>query len=371
MKNYFNQHANLSNRGAMEARYHTKNGASPKSHTSRIKKISIQTIIGVLLILSIFTGCNSGTSKKDVKLTKVRVAQFGEVFIYMPLYLANAKGFFRDEGLQVEIINTGGDDKTFAAVIGGSAAFGIADPTFVAIAKEQGLGGKVIASIVNGVPFWGITKNGNIPGITDAAQLKGYSVATFASPSTAYTLQYEMFEKAGLKPNIRQGALGSLWAMLEAGQADIALELEPNVSNAVKQGAKVLYSLAEVYGDFAMTGVTVSDETASSKPELVQRFVNALQKAETFAHAFPDSVAFFAGKIFPDIDKTVSANAVNRIISTGTFPKNVIISNKAWENAIRLRQKAGDIKSVETALSVLDMSFARKAIENNKITDSK
>jgi hypothetical protein len=35
MKNYFNQHANLSNRGAMEARYHTKNGASPKSQTSR------------------------------------------------------------------------------------------------------------------------------------------------------------------------------------------------------------------------------------------------------------------------------------------------------------------------------------------------
>jgi hypothetical protein len=34
MKKYFKQHANLS-RGAMEARYHTKNGASPKSQTSR------------------------------------------------------------------------------------------------------------------------------------------------------------------------------------------------------------------------------------------------------------------------------------------------------------------------------------------------
>jgi hypothetical protein len=34
MKKYFKQHANLS-RGAMEARYHIKNGASPKSQTSR------------------------------------------------------------------------------------------------------------------------------------------------------------------------------------------------------------------------------------------------------------------------------------------------------------------------------------------------
>jgi NitT/TauT family transport system substrate-binding protein len=331
----------------------------------KMKKI----VIGIILTLSLglgFTGCNSGSRKKDAQLEKVKVAQFGEVFIYMPLYLADAKGFFREEGLQIEIINTGGDDKTFAAVIGGSATFGIADPTFVAIAKEQGQGGKVVASIVNGVPFWGIASKGNIPKITAASQLEGYSVATFASPSTAYTLQYEMFEKAGLKPDIKQGSLGSLWAMVEAGQADIALELEPNVSTAVNQGAKVLYSLAEIYGDFAMTGVTVSDETASNKPELIQRFVNALQKAETFAHAYPDSVSYFAGKRFPNIDKTINASAVNRIISAGTFPKNVIISTKAWENAIRLRQKAGDIKSIETAMSVLDMSFARKAIENIK-----
>lgn len=333
-----------------------------------MKRISIQTMIGVILVLgiSVLTGCNSGSKKTGVKLETVKVAQFGEVFIYMPLYLADAKGFFREEGLQIEIINTGGDDKTFAAVIGGSAIFGIADPTFVAIAKEQGQGGKVVASIVNGVPFWGISRNSNIPEITDAIQLAGYSIATFASPSTAYTLQYEMFEKAGLKPNIKQGSLGSLWAMVEAGQADIALELEPNVSNAVKQGAKVLYSLSEIYGDFAMTGVTVSDETATNKPELVQRFVNALQKAETFAHTCPDSVAVFAGKIFPDIDRTIIANAVKRIINTGTFPRSVIISKEAWENAIKLRQKAGDIKSTETAMSVLDMSFAQKAVDKIK-----
>jgi NitT/TauT family transport system substrate-binding protein len=234
---------------------------------------------------------------------------------------------------------------------------------FVAVAKEQGMGGKVIASIVNGVPFWGVAKNLAIPEITDPAQLKGYSVATFASPSTAYALQYDMFEKAGLKPNIKQGAFGTLWTMVEAGQADIALELEPNVSIAANQGGKVLYSLAEVYGDFAITGVTISEETAVKKPELVQRFVNALQKSVQFAHTYPDSVAYYAGKLFPDIDKTVSTNAINRIISTNTLPKNVVISDEAWEKAIKLRFDAGDIKSLETAKSVLDMSFAKKTIK--------
>ena len=328
------------------------------------KKVFIAIGVVAVIAIGVFVYLNKSDKKQgDSQLETVKVAQFNEFFLYMPLYLADKKGFFAEEGLKIEIINTGGDDKTFAAVIGGSATFGIADPTFVAIAKEQGMGGKVIASIVNGVPFWGVTKNHTIPEITDAAQLKGYSVATFASPSTAYVLQYDMFEKGGLKPNIKQGAFGTLWTMVEAGQADIALELEPNVSIAANQGGKVLYSLAEIYGDFAITGVTVSDETATKKPELVQHFVNALQKAAQFAHTYPDSVSFYAEKIFPDIDKAVSANAINRIISTNTLPENVVISEEAWEKAIKLRQEAGDIKSLETAKSVLDMSFAKKTIE--------
>ena len=39
--------------------------------------------------------------------------------------------------------------------------------------------------------------------------------------------------EAGLRPNIREGSFGSLIAMLKSGKADIALELEPNVSQAV------------------------------------------------------------------------------------------------------------------------------------------
>lgn len=315
-------------------------------------------VVAALAIGVFFVSCEK---KGDVET--VKVAQFNEFFLYMPLYLADAKGFFAEEGLKIEIVNTGGDDKTFAAVIGGSAMFGIADPTFAAVAKEQGGAGKVIASIVNGVPFWGVTKNHAIPEIKESSQLNGYSVATFPSPSTAYLLQQKMFEGAGLKPNIKQGAPGTLWPMVEAGQADIALELEPNVSIDANQGGKVLYSLSDVYGDFAITGVTVSERTAESKPELVQRFVNALQKSAMFAHVYPDSVVFFASKLFPDIDKTVSANAINRVISTNTLPRSVIISEDAWEKAIKLRHEAGDFKSLETARSVLDMSFAKKAVE--------
>ena len=302
------------------------------------------------------TSCNSCSSDKPTQIEKVKVAQFGEVFLYMPLYLADSKGFFREEGIEIELTNTGGDDKTFAAIISGSATFGIADPTFVAIAKEKGQGGKVVASVVNGVPFWGVTKNPKIPEIKELKQLNGYSVATFPSPSTAFTLQEDMFHDGGLKPNIKQGAFGTLLPMLEAGQVDIALELEPNVSIAVNQGARVLYSFADMYGDFAITGVTVSDETIKSRPDLVQRFVNALQKAEKYAHSKPDSAIYYANKRFPDLDDKIVESAMKRIIATKTFPESAVISKNAWEKAVALRIEVGDIKSIDRKSTRLNSS---------------
>ena len=326
------------------------------------KKVFITIGVIAAIAIGVFVYLNKSDKKQvDFQLETVKVAQFSEALLYMPLYLADDRGFFREEGIAIEIINTGGDNQTFAAVIGGSATFGVADPTFVAIAKEQGMTGSVIANIVNGVPFWGITNNHAIPEITDAAQLSGYRVATFPSPSTAFTLQHDMFEMAGLRPNIAQGAFGTLWAMVEAGHADVALEFEPSVSIAVNQGAKVLYSLAD-YGDFAFTGVTATNATIERRPELVQCFVNALQKAAVFAHTYPDSVAYFASQRFPDLSEEIVRNATGRMIEANMFPQNVIISEEAWKKAIKLRQRVGDINSVEIARSVLDMSFAEKAV---------
>ena len=334
------------------------------------RKISV---IAVLLILSLsFLSYDQGNQIRvqfgqtfaEQELEEVKVAQFADVFLYMPLYLADGKGFFKEQGLSVKLISTGGDDKTFAAVISGDAHFGIADPTFVAIARSKGQPGKVIASVVNGVPFWGVTKNPDIPEIKDPKQLEGFTVATFPSPSTAFTLQKQMFETAGLKPQIRQAAFGALLPLLEAGAVDIALELEPNVSTAVKQGARVVYSMAEMYGDFAITGVTTSEALITENPDLAQKFVNAIQQAESYAHANPDATATFALKRFPNLDPVIVAQALKRIIDSKTLPKHTLISETAWEKACQLRVDAGDLPAVDAA--AVDNTFARKAVETYK-----
>ena len=196
---------------------------SQPTRSSRAIFATVALAVVLLAAFGIWSQRSGTPSDGGGTLRRITVAQFGDFFLYAPLYIAVDGGFFRKEGLDVSIVNTGGDDKTWAAVLSGSAEFGVADPTFVAVSAARGQNGLVVASLVNGVPFWGITYRDIAP-FKDAKELTHHSVATFPSPSTAYALQKKMFSDAGLAPNIREGAFGAIIPMLKAGTADIGLE---------------------------------------------------------------------------------------------------------------------------------------------------
>jgi NitT/TauT family transport system substrate-binding protein len=281
---------------------------------------------------------------KPPTLRRITFAQFGDFFLYAPLYVAIDGGFFRKRGLDVSIVNTGGDDKTWAAVISDSAQFGVADPTFVAVSAERGQKGLVIASLVNGVPFWGITYRDIAP-IADAKSLRPYSVATFPSPSTAFALQSKMFADAGLRPNIRQGAFGAIIPMLKSGAADIGLELEPNVSQATNDGARVVFSLAERYGDFAITGITTTEQLAARDPQLLSNVRSALQEALDLLHQDRAAALRLLQRRFPDVPPQVASAALQRVTAENVIPRSTTITKEAWDKAIQLRIDVGDLRS--------------------------
>jgi NitT/TauT family transport system substrate-binding protein len=277
------------------------------------------------------------------------------------LYVAIDAGFFAREDLSVTLTNTGGDELTWSAVLSGQVDFGVADPTFIAVAAQRGQPGKVIASIVNGVPFWGITTRDDIPAISTPADLGQYTIATFPSPSTAYTLQRDMFIEAGLKPDIREGAPGTLLAMVQAGDAEIALELEPNVSQALKDGARIVYSMKELYGDFAITGLTAKPEKVKNDPDLASRVVCALQRSLEFIRANPDQALEVLLKRFSSLDRDVAKAALTRVIDEDIVPEGTAISDIAWSTAIDLRQDVEELSREKSFDDLVDNTFSEQA----------
>jgi NitT/TauT family transport system substrate-binding protein len=297
-------------------------------------------------------------STSSVTTIPVTIAQAGDFYLYAPLYVAIDAGLFEQRGVKVSLITTGGDDKTWAAVLSGSAMFGVADPMFIAVSGQQGMPGKIVADLVNGVPFWGISKRDDLRSVDDFKRLQPLTVVTFPSPSTAYALQTQMFHEFNLAPHIREAAFGTLIAVMDAGQADIALELEPGVSQAEKIGIHIVYSMAKMYGEFAITGLTTTALTIERQHATVQKIVCGLQDGLDLIASRRDEALTILAKRFPDISKDVAAAALDRVIAEGIIPKSLQTSKKAWENAERLRRSVGDLREPASYQLYVDNTFA-------------
>ena len=337
-----------------------KSNSNPSHRRLLFGLIAIVALVAIVVALYL-RRTPTPTTKKIV------IAQAGDFFLYAPLYIAKDAGLFTKRGLEVELVSTGGDDKTWAAIISGSASFGVADPTFVAISDKRGQPGRVIASVVNGVPFWGITYNSSITPTTDVNQLAKYRIATFPAPSTAFTIQKDMFQRAGVQGNIREGAFGTLMAMLKAGQADIALELEPNVSQAVADGAHLVYGMPEIYGNFAITGLTATPQLLEQDPKLADAVVCSLQEALDFARRQPDQALGILAKRFPEIKPETARAAFMRALNSGIIPNETTIGKDAWNKAVDVRVKVGDLTSPRAMDAYVDNTFANRAIASCKL----
>ena len=325
------------------------------------RHVILAVICALIAFMIILRFSQAHAQPQEKSLQRVVIAQTSDFFLYAPIYIALDSGLFAKQGLDVSLVSTGGDEKTWAAVISGNASFGVADPTFVAVSAERGMPGKVIGTIVNGVPFWGVTFKDNIHEIKASKDLNGYSVATFPSPSTAYALQKKMFRDANIKSNIREGAFGTILAMLHSGQADIGLELEPNVSQAVAGGAKVVYSLADVYGDFAITGITASPKLLSQQSELARKVICGIQLALDFIRQDNTATLRILSRRFPEISATIARQALSRVLVSNVIPQTAVTSIPAWYNNLSLRYEVGDINTLKDMDVYVDNSFAEWA----------
>lgn len=329
------------------------------------KVMTFKNFIVMILLIIAISGCGKKNTTPPSK-EKITIAQWGQekYLIYLPVYLAEEKGFFDSVGIEINIKFSGNDDQVFATVLKGEAQFGVGDPVFTAISRERGAKGKVVASIVDGVAIWGVTKRKDIKYIEKPEDLAGLRVGTFPEPSTNYTLMKQTILKGGDKlknTRIVQAPIGSQIALIEKGLADIAMELEPAASIAESKGYRVVYSSPRFYGPFSFTGLTTTEEYINSKHDVVQRVVRALEMAVRFAHTNQSGTIEIARKIFPSLDSIVIANAVRRMLDDKTIPEHVFISDEAWQKALQVRVDVGDLKKLQPTSEAVDNSFAETA----------
>ncbi|GAC1479788.1 MAG: ABC transporter substrate-binding protein [Acetobacteraceae bacterium] len=317
------------------------------------------------LIAAVGTGTLLFAPRIARALTEVSFTEAVHNLGYINLYVGQAAGYFEKQGIHLNVSAAGGDTQAFAAVLGRSALFGIGDPTMVPISVESGGPGKVVGTVVQRAHYFGVSKTA--PKITDPKQFKGMTIVTSPEPNTNFSVTKRLLEQAGLQVgrDVKMIAVnpGTEIAAMLAGQADVAIAYQPNVSAAEAQGAKTVFDFSNAIGPFCNTGIMVLNDTLTQKAEVVQALCNGLELAGRRVFSDPAYAKSIARKEFPDLPGDVVDKAIDAEIQYKIPAEHVVVDRQQWDNLMTMQKYLKNVKGTTTFEQIVDNSFAEKAMK--------
>ncbi len=226
-------------------------------------------IFGLLL----WSGTSAAADKIRLSISALDVS-------FLTAGVAAKRGFFKDEGLDVEVIrmaanvsvtalSTGDIDYTmiFASVVRGAV---------------RGLPMKVVASYMDSSTHTLIAR----PEFKSLKDLKGNTLGVSTYGATSDVVARMMFKQGGVDPErdlkiVTLGAERARFAALREGLVEVAVLSPPADSEANKLGFNVLARAYELF-KLPFTGLGASTKKLKEKPDEVKRMVKALLRANRF-----------------------------------------------------------------------------------------
>ena len=167
--------------------------------------------------------------------SKLTIAVGGKnLFYYLPLTIAEQLGYFKDEGLQVEVPDFAGGSKALQALVGGSAdvVSGAYEHTINMQAKNQFIESFVLQGRAPQIVLAVSTKT--MPDYKSLADLKGKKIGVTAPGSSTSMMASYVLAKAGIKPSevsfIGVGAASGAITAVKSGQVDAIANLDPVIT---------------------------------------------------------------------------------------------------------------------------------------------
>ena len=322
----------------------------------RIVAISLVVLVGAVG----FAHHSDAQAVKKVKITIPVIAHS-----MLPVFLAQNKGFFAEEKLEVDVTSTNGGGPDIRALIAGDVDFSFTTGDNVILAHQEGKRLVMVMSGLNKLFInWAMHKDAaKSKGISESTPLaeklkalKGMTVGVTNPGALTAHLAAFVIRKAGLNPqqdaNIVPIGSGPTWlAALENHKVDVALTAPPTPETAISRGFAIMFinnakGEDPSVGEFLMENLIVRPETAAKDQDTVRRMVRALTRANRWAlQSTPEQVADALKPsmttIAPDLLLSGVKSVLPALSSDGrTTERSVQITQDVLEQAGILKKRA-------------------------------
>jgi len=304
-------------------------------------------VITTLLLLGALT--QTSQAKIIVGLSSVNVA-------FLPVYVTEAKGFFKDEGLDVLLVLFNAGATNLQALIGG-------DVQIMGSAFVETIGGR--AAGVDVKNFWGVCnimpfQLYSLPDFKSMKQAKGkrFAISRFGSLTdflTRATLRH--FGVDAKDVTILQiGSTPARFAALSAKGVDASIVWFPVTEIAKSQGYNKLLDLKEVFPEWPYETFAAKESYLAKERDQVNKFLRAFQKGVRYTLDNKDDAVRIMRK-YVKLDPAYAPAGYDEY--RDSFPLNGQIAEKVIPTVIEEEFQTGRIKKKVTLEDMLDRSFIK------------
>ncbi len=297
----------------------------------------LSIIVGLCLIGMITFICFTG-KKEENDLRKIRVAEVTHSPFYTPFYVAIENGYFKEEGLDIELVLTPGADKVSAAVLSNDVEIGFAGPEASIYVYDGGEEDYIIS-------FAGLTKrdgqfilareaNDNFK-LEDLYNKEILVGRKGGMPSLNFL---NALKKSNIDPkkiNINYSVeFAALSGSFIGGIGDYVNLFEPTATKLTKDNlGYVVASIGLMSGEVPYTAFNARKSFINNNEDVIRKFTKALNKGIKYTLENNETeIAKVILKQFPDSSLNDLSVIIKRYKDYDCFLDSTYISEKSFEN---------------------------------------
>lgn len=318
------------------------------------RKLLLGCLTASFLIGIIFTSSDAQTLKQ------VRLGSSSTNVSFLAIYTALHRGFYKDEGIDLEIIQMAAN-LTSAAVMSGDLDYSAAVTGLIGGAV-RGQPMKVLLFTVERPLLFLMSKKD----IKDPKQLKGKKIAGSSPGGSATLLGFRALRHFGLEPGRdvsvlpMGGSAASRFAVLESGVVDASLLSVPENIVALQKGYNELIFIGDIV-QFAQNGFGTSEKKIRENPDEVYRMVRATLRGLQFVwdknnHETVTDIMMKQWKVTDRKMAGEMSKQVSRVLT-----KDANVSAESVQVLIDSQRENAKVTRPVTVAEVVDYSFLEKA----------
>lgn len=320
------------------------------------------------ILLIMLAACSSPNSEEAV--TKVKLGEVTRSIFYAPEYVALEKGFFKEEGLDVDLQTTWGGDKAMTSLLSGGIDIALVGSETSIYVHSQGskdyavnfaqltqTDGTFLVSKDDQPDFkWENLRNskflgqrkGGMPQMVGEYVLKQHDIDPHHDLDLSQNIDFA---------NI-PGAFGT-------GDYQYVQLFEPTASIFEKEGkGHVIASFGEESGAVPYTVFMAKQSFLKKDHKTIKKFTKAIFEAQQWVDQHSaEEIAKVVQPYFDDTELDILVSSVERYKAQGSYAKDPLLNKDEWENLKDMMNEAGELPGEAPYEELVNTDIAKEIMK--------